>query len=98
MISTKLYVTDMPIKTGARYRIINALLQHGFYKVEDICLSTEEHLGSIPYLKGRNLGVIKQMLTDANLRFGMTKKEVDAYYKKYRLTGRPGAIYTRIGK
>lgn len=63
--------------------IRKALMQAGIVTVEDLCRKTEEELSSIPFIKGKNLQAIKDLLAEKGLHTGMSKEETDVYNSIY---------------
>lgn len=82
-MNIKTYIADMYIPTGSYMVIRKALMQAGIVTVEDLCRKTEEELSSIPFIKGKNLQAIKDLLAEKGLHTGMSKEEADVYNSIY---------------
>lgn len=59
--------------------IRKALMKAGIVTIEDLCRKTEEELSNIPFIKGKNLQAIKDMLAEKGLHTGMSQEEINVY-------------------
>lgn len=78
-INVKKYISNTYIPIGSYMVIRKALIQAGIVTIEDLCRKTEEELSSIPFIKGKNLQAIKDMLAEKGLHTGISQEEINVY-------------------
>ena len=82
-MNVKSHIADLYIPIGSHITVRRALMRSGIATVEDLCRKSEEELSRIPYVKGKNLQAVKDILKENGLRTGMSMEELDEYNAIY---------------